>query len=113
MTIDWNQILKDIEAQVLQLAEDIFKEYAKEASDDAKAFLENSADRLKRWSTMVVSGILDKDEFQSLVKGQLDLAEFHALKQTGMLQIRIDMFKNGMIKILIAAVEGMAKGVME
>jgi len=113
MTIDWNQIVKDVEAQVLALAEKIFEEYSKEASLDAKNFLENSADKLKRWTTMVASAIIDKEEFQSLVKGQLDVAEFHALKQTGLVQVRIDMFKNGLVTIVTTAVLGAIKGIME
>ena len=113
MTIDWNQIVKDVEAQVLALAEEIFEQYAKEATADAKTFLVSSKDKLERWSRLLVNGELDKDEYQSLVKGQLDVAELHALKQAGLAQVRIDMFISGVIKILTSVVLSAARGVME
>ena len=113
MNIDWNQIVKDVEAQVLALAEEILKEYAREAKLDVANFLENSKVRLIKWGTMTSTGELDKDEFQSLVKGQLDVAELHALKQTGLAQVRFDMFKNGVVKILTSVVMSVARGVVQ
>jgi len=113
MTIDWNAIVKDVEAQVLALAEEILKEYAREAKLDVVNFLENSKQRLIKWGTMTATGELDKDEFQSLVRGQLDLAELHALKQTGLAQVRLDMFKNGVVKIVTSVVMIAAKGMVQ
>ena len=109
--IDWNAIAKDVEAQVIALAEQILKEYAREATADARTFLVNSKDRLTNWSVLLANSKIDQDEYQMLVRSQLDLAELHALKQTGLAQVRIDMFINGIITILTSVVMSSAKGI--
>jgi hypothetical protein len=47
---------------------------------------------------------MSKDEYESLVKGQLDVAEMRALKQAGLAQVQIDTFTNGFLEILSSAV---------
>ena len=83
--IDWDAIAKDVEQQVLTLAEEIFKEYASAATADAETFMESSKESLAKWSRLLISEDIDEGEFQSLaVKGQLDVAELHAMKQAGL-----------------------------
>ena len=111
-TIDWNAIVKDVEAQVIALAEEILKGYVGQAKLDAANFLQNSKVSLQKWATMLATGMIDKDEFQSLVKGQLDVAELHALKQAGLAKIRIDQFVSGVVRILTSVVMSAAKSLL-
>ncbi len=110
--INWNAILKDVEKQVAALAEKILKDYEKEAILDAKNFLENSKSSLVRWVSKLQKGEIDQDEFKSLVRGQLDVAELHAMKRAGLAEVKLDEFKNGVIQILISVALSMGGGMI-
>lgn len=64
------------------------------AIQDAEQFLENSEDDLKRWTRLLSEGELTKEEFESLVHGQIDLAKMKAPKQAGLTRLEIDRFRN-------------------
>jgi hypothetical protein len=101
--IDIGSIFKSIEDQAKALAQKLFKQYTEQAVSDAKDFLEKSKNDVKRWIEELARGELGRDEFDSLVKGQADLAEMHALKQAGLAQVQIDTFVNGLLDIVVSA----------
>jgi hypothetical protein len=101
--IDISNILKSVEDQSKALAEKLFKQYTHQAVSDVEDFLEKSKDALTGWIEELDRGDLDKDEFESLVKGQADLTEMRALKQAGMGMVQIDTFTNGVLDILVSA----------
>jgi hypothetical protein len=101
--IDIGSIFKSVEDQSKALAEKLFKQYTHRAVSDVRDFLQKSKDDLKRWVEELVRGDLDRDEFESLVKGQADLAEMRALKQAGLAAVQIDTFTNGVLDIIINA----------
>ena len=96
-------ILKSVEDQSKALAEKLFKQYTHQALSDVRDFLEKSKDALKRWVEDLVRGDIDKDEFESLIKGQADVAEMRALKQAGLAAVQIDTFTNGVLDIVVSA----------
>ena len=96
-------ILKSVEDQSKALAEKLFKQYTHQAVSDVRDFLQKSAGNLKRWVEELARGDLDKDEFESLVKGQADVAEMRALKQAGLAVVQIDTFTNGVLDIIVNA----------
>ena len=102
--IDIGSIVRSVEDQSKALAEKLFKQYTHQAVSDVKDFLERSKNDLKRWVEELARGDMDKDEFQSLVKGQADLAEMRALKQAGLAAVQIDTFTNGVLDIVVSAV---------
>src|SRR6266851_7292697 len=101
--IDIGNILKSVEDQSKGLAEKLFKQYTHQAVSDVRDFLQKSKDDLKRWVEELVRGDLAKDEFESLVKGQADLAKMRALKQAGLAAVQIDTFTNGVLDIIVNA----------
>ena len=101
--IDIGSIFKSVEDQSKALAQKLFKQYTHQAVSDVRDFLEKSKENLKRWIEELVRGELDKDEFESLVKGQADVAEMHALKQAGLAAVQIDTFTNGVLDIVVNA----------
>lgn len=110
--IDWNALEKDVEAQVIALAEAMFKGWAKQAASDAKDFLLKSKDFLATAAKQLASGEIDQELFKSELRGRLDDAEFLALEEVGLTQVRLDMFKNGMIDILTSVVTGAIKAAL-
>ena len=101
--IDFGSILKLVEDQSKALAEKLFKQYTHQALSDVRDFLEKSKDALRRWVEDLDRGDIDKDEFESLVKGQADVAEMRALKQAGLAAVQIDTFTNGVLDIIVNA----------
>jgi len=96
-------ILKTVEDQSKALAEKLFKQYTHQAVSDVRDFLQKSAVNLKRWVEQLARGDIDKDEFESLIKGQADVAEMRALKQAGLAAVQIDTFTNGVLDIIVNA----------
>ena len=101
--IDVGSILKLVENQSKALAEKLFKQYTHQAVNDVRDFLQKSTLNLKRWVEELARGEMDKDEFESLVKGQADVAEMRALKQAGLAAVQIDTFTNGVLDIIVNA----------
>jgi len=101
--IDIGSIFKSVEDQSKALAEKLFKQYTHQALIDVRDFLEKSKDALRRWVEDLDRGDIDKDEFESLIKGQADLAEMRALKQAGLAAVQIDTFTNGVLDIIVSA----------
>ena len=96
-------ILKTVEDQSKALAERLFKQYTHQAVSDVRDFLQKSTLNLKRWVEELARGEMDKDEFESLIKGQADVAEMRALKQAGLAAVQIDTFTNGVLDIIVNA----------
>jgi hypothetical protein len=101
--IDIGSIFKSVEDQARALAEKLLTRYTQQAVHDVKDFLERSRDDLNRWVAELKRGDIDKDEFESSVKGQRDVAEMRALKQAGLAQVQIDTFTNGVLDIIVSA----------
>ena len=101
--IDIGAILKNVEDQTKALAQKQIKEYTQQAVGDVKDLLQKSKDDLRRWIEELAKGEIDRDEFQSLVQGQIDVAEMRALKQAGLAEVQIESFVNGVIDIVVDA----------
>ena len=101
--IDIEGILKSVEDQTKALAQQQFKQYTQQALGDVKSSLQDAKEDLKRWIEELARGDIDKDEFESLVQGQIDVAKMQALKQAGLAQVQIESFVNGVIDIVVNA----------
>ena len=107
--IDIGAILRNVEDQTKALAQTQIKDYTQQAVGDVKDLLEKSKADLQRWVEEFARGDIDKDEFESLVQGQLDVAEMRALKQAGLAEVQIESFVNGVIDIVVNAALGAIK----
>lgn len=102
-SFDTDAALKDTLAQSKELAKTLFKKFAKEAATDTRDFLKRSREGVQRAGLLYAKKQIDEDDFEDLLLGKKDLAEIHALKQTGLASATIDTFTNGVLQILINA----------
>lgn len=102
-SFDTAAALKTTLDQSKELAKTLFKKFANQATQDTADFLERSREGIKRAGLLFAQGKIDKDDFEDLLLGKKDLAEMHALKQTGLASATIDTFTNGVLQILINA----------
>jgi len=103
MAINFDQFFETLKAGVIDIAKAEASDFLQEATDDGQQFLDDSRNKLIKWTNMLNEGALDKDEFASLVRGQKDLAAMHALKQAGMAAVRIDRIRVAVIDLIITA----------
>ena len=97
--IDW----QGVEKQTVDLARLLLKGYVKEAASDARSFQARAQQQIAQWLDELRRGEITEKNFASLVRGERDLAEMMALKQTGLAQIALDTFINGFIEIVLNA----------
>lgn len=98
---NFDNFVDAIEEGVKEIAKNTLKGFKDEALTDAKAFLEASKDDLQRWTKLLAKGELSQDDFEWLVMGRKDVAELHALKQSGLALVRLDRFKNALLNLII------------
>jgi len=98
---DFDNFVDTIEEGVKELAKKTLKGFKDEALTDAKAFLEASKNDLQRWTKLMAQGELSQEDFEWLVMGRKDVAELHALKQSGLALVRLDRFKNALLDLVI------------
>jgi hypothetical protein len=103
MALNFDQFFETLKTGVVDIAKTEAADFLEQATDDGKKFLEDTKDKLKKWAKMLVGGELDKDEFESLVRGQKDLSQMTALKQAGMAAIRIDRIRVAVIDLVVKA----------
>jgi len=96
-----NEIKSKIAQQATTLAETLFAGFVNQAVQDGQAFLQQTENDIATWLQDLQQGNITKKNFESLVRGEKDLAEMRALKQAGLGQVAIDTFVNGFVQIVI------------
>ena len=71
---------------------------------DLNKFLNESEEKLKRWSVLLLEGKITKEEFEWLVKSQKDILLLTSLKEAGISKIKLSNFKNQVISTIIKTV---------
>jgi len=101
MSILSNEIKTQISQQATTLATKLLTGFVNQAVQDSQAFLQRTENEIATWLQDLQAGNITKENFESLVRGEKDLAEMHALKEAGLGQVAIDTFVNGFIQIVI------------
>ena len=105
-TSPFSAFVSDVKKGAKALGKDLFKEFQKQATKDAKAFLDASKANLRKWTRQLADGDMSKREFQDLVKGEKDLAKLHALTEAGIATARLERFRSGLITLVIDSAFG-------
>lgn len=95
---DYLEALKD---PLSNFAKDNFSDFKSAAKKDIYDFLTHAKDNISRWTVLLAEEKINADEFRSLLNGERSLGRLHALKQAGLAQSRWDLFKTGVVTILI------------
>src|SRR6266404_2019949 len=110
--IDLDALLKDVLAQSETLAAELLKDFKDKGVADVKQFLSDSRSDLERRTGELTQGEITKDEFHDLVQGQIDVALLHGLKESGLAEVEIDKFTDGVIDILTEVAFSAAKSLV-
>jgi len=95
------QIKTEIAQQATALAKTLFAKFVQQAVQDGNAFLTQTENDIATWLQDLKNGDITQKNFESLVRGESDLAKMETLKQTGLGKVAIDTFVNGFVQIVI------------
>ena len=102
-SFDTNAALSETLTKSEDLAKLLFKKYVTQAKNDTNQFLQASKAGIERAGLLFAQGQVDREDFEDLILGKRDLAEMHALKQTGLAKATVDTFVTGVLQILLDA----------
>jgi len=97
---DFLDIVKD---ELPDLGKELLGDLKDQGIHDAKGFLDDTKNDLKRWTQLLAKGQLNKDEFNFLVRSQKDLFDLHSLKQAGLALITAQKFRDGVVDLVASA----------
>ena len=93
----FDKLVKNLE----ELVKNNWTDFLDAAEADGKAFLLETKEDLKRWTRLLSSGDLKREEFEFLVGSKEDLLKLEALKKLGLTKVRIQMFQSAVIGLII------------
>jgi hypothetical protein len=102
--MDIEKLLEELRKNLLTVLGEKYKEFKPEIQKDVNAFLENSKEKLIRWSVLVVDNSLTQDEFAWLLKSQQDLVTLKALQGAGLSKIKLNNIKNTIFKTVLQTI---------
>jgi hypothetical protein len=98
----FSDFLNALKKELPEFAEYSWKEHKDAAVKDGKKFIEQAKVDLDRWTGLLATGALTKDDFEWLLASKKDLAELAALKQKGLSKVALDRFTNGLIDMIVS-----------
>jgi hypothetical protein len=97
----FNDFVDALGTDLAKYVETSWKTYKTASVKDGNAFFQKLKGDLERWTKMLASGGLTRDDFEWLVVGKKDLAELAALKQKGLAKVALDRFLNGLVDTFV------------
>ncbi|MDH7911363.1 hypothetical protein [Winogradskyella sp. SYSU M77433] len=103
--MDFEALLKELKSALTQLFGEKWSDLKGESKKDIEQFLNDSKDKLKRWTELLVNGDIDLDDYEWLIKSQKDLMLMQALHSAGVHKISLGHFKNKVVNTIIDVVK--------
>ena len=97
----FDDYLEELKTGLKELARNTLKGFEKQATEDGRAFIEETKEDLQRWTSRLAKGELSKEDFEDLVLGQKELAKLVALKEAELARKRIQDFRNALVNLVI------------
>lgn len=102
--MDIDKLLEDLRKNLITVLGDKYKEFKPEIQKDVNVFLENSKEKLLRWSILLIENSITEDEFAWLLKSQQDLVMLKALQGAGLSKIKLNNIKNTIFKTVLQTI---------
>lgn len=103
--MDFEKLLKELKSGLIKLFGEKWQDLKGESKKDIEQFLNDSKEKLKRWTELLVNGDIDLEDYEWLVKSQKDLMLMQALHSAGVHKISLGHFKNKVIKTIVDIVK--------
>ncbi|WP_291152203.1 hypothetical protein [Flavobacterium sp. UBA7680] len=96
-----HKLIENLKKELKTIITSSYKDIKPQLEKDLNIFFEISKEKLERWIILFSSGDLTEEEFEWLLKSQLDLTVLQALQTAGLSKIKLNAIKNNIIKIII------------
>ncbi|WP_437823360.1 hypothetical protein [Tenacibaculum mesophilum] len=103
--MDFEKILQELKKSLISLFSEKFGEFSQESKKDIELFLNDSKDKLERWTSLLAQGKLTVEDFEWLVKSQKDLFQMKALQAAGISKISLGHFKNKVLNTIVSTIK--------
>ena len=97
---DFSGVFDQLKTGVLDLVKSTLKDCIDAGKEDGQKMLDEIKEKLERWSTQLFQGNITKEDFEWLLYSQKQLLIITALKEAGMGQIEIDLFKYNVLNLI-------------
>jgi len=102
--MDFEKVFKDLKNELMDLVKDKFGEEGQNIKNDISDFFDAAKEKLRRWTEMLASGVITKEEYLLLLKSQKDLVIMKTLHKAGVSNIKLGHFKNNVINLIVSKV---------
>jgi len=99
--MDKDKIIENLKKELKAIIAYSYKDIEPQLEKDLTTFFETSKEKLERWIVLFSAGDLTEEEFEWLLKSQLDLTVLQALQTAGISKIKLNTIKNNIIKMII------------
>ncbi|CAM1349281.1 MULTISPECIES: hypothetical protein [Tenacibaculum] len=103
--MDFEKILQELKKSLVSLFSEKFGEFSQESKKDIELFLNESKDKLERWTSLLAQGKLTLEDFEWLVESQKDLFKMKTLQAVGISKISLGHFKNKVVKTIVDTIK--------
>lgn len=97
----FDNFINEVKKEAKILAVKLIHDYQEMAVKESLVFLNRTRSDLERWLKLMITGDLTREEFEWLVAGKKDLLDLYALEEAGLAKVRVDRFRNGLLKIIV------------
>lgn len=104
--MDIEKVMKALRENLLLLAKETYKDIKPELQKDINDFLSKSQEKIERWSLLLASESITKDEFEWLLKSQQDLLVLKVVQRAGVSKIKINNIKKAILNTVFQTVIG-------
>lgn len=72
--------------------------------EEINRYLKQSEEKLNKWHSLYIEGLLSLEEIEWLIISQKDLISLESLKDAGLSQIKINAIQNSILKIILKSI---------
>jgi ADP-dependent phosphofructokinase/glucokinase len=105
--MDWRKFVDSVCGNIGHALIGGLSKFKESLEKDTREFLEKSKDDIESWTTALVNGELPKNEYETLMRGKIDVAKMIYLKNKGIGKIEIERFTSAVIKTVIDSAFGL------
>lgn len=99
---DFNAFLDALKQNLLELADNSFKNYGKQLLQDGTEFAKRLEEDLNSWSAEYSIHEMTKEEFEELVKEKKDLLDMEELKKADLPRTELNKMRNAIVETVTA-----------
>nr|WP_299340116.1 hypothetical protein [Allomuricauda sp.] len=99
--MDFEQTLSQLKESLFHILGDEYFEFKEESKKDIEVFINDSKDKLERWTRLLTEGAICMDDYEWLLKSQRDLLVLTELEKAGISKIRLGHLKSKMVKAMV------------